>query len=292
MKELSPIDWQKYKDRLNDLTEWLRAQGFDRPHRFELHRKNVLSLLDNPEVMRASLTPTKGHEFMWSICESLEFVEVLSRLQQSPPKDLSGVLRRALNGPVNPIEETQGNSDGRNFYFELVMAAHFLDAGFTVELAEPDIVASLDGVSIVIPCKRPLTKEGIPGLIRAGTRQGQKSLQSRGSGIQILALSATRIATSAFPDGPEPFETIDQMDRMLTQRIRDLIDHQVAPVFPHGEHHDLTAVLVHATFPVRIVNASDLKFTFREVMVITPLDASMARQLGLPELLSAIKPFF
>ena len=125
------MGWDEVRANLEVLSAWLKSIGFDRPHRFEQHRRNVLSMFDSRNELRANLTPEAGHELLWSIGESWEFIATLTTLRERcTDADLHPVLQRALQGPTYPLHENSDNNTGRNFTFELVIAAHFAKAGF------------------------------------------------------------------------------------------------------------------------------------------------------------------
>jgi hypothetical protein len=109
--------------------------------------------------------------------------------------------RRRLNGDQNRLKSRLKQVLGgaltqdfvpdaaKDYFYELEMAAHWKDCGFTVELAEPDVVVSGNGLSapLGVACKYPsglaslhdhiskgygqITKHGYEGLVAIGLDQ-------------------------------------------------------------------------------------------------------------------------
>jgi len=87
-------------------------------------------------------------------------------------------LKRALSGPLQPIEENQKNRDGRNIWFELTLAAEWRLRGASVSLGEPDLRLTRDGIPFLVACKRPASNQNIDANLRAAFKQLEANLDT------------------------------------------------------------------------------------------------------------------
>ena len=163
-----------------------------------------------------------------------------------------------------------------------------------MRLEEPDIVAVAGSTVIVLPCKRPFGITKLEKSLLAAAKQAEACAGRLGiPAISILAVSATRLTASPNPvsDGPEAFESIENMDAVVDQRLWVLAN-GLLTILPKIKRRNVTAVLLQAVFPGYVRNSTDRRFTFREKLLIVPVDEDRARDLGLPGMLSGIIPFY
>lgn len=156
-----PLDWTELQNRQNRIFNWLRSMGFDKHHRLSIHRKNIEEILDaraggRYQDFRRGLSEPDQRERLWSICESVEFVDAIHPLVDKSPPGIQNVLENALQGPVDLFVETEKTNQGRNATFEIVIGGLFVRAGFDVEFrVNPDIFTEYSGRPVAIQCKRP-----------------------------------------------------------------------------------------------------------------------------------------
>jgi hypothetical protein len=99
-------------------------------------------------------------------------------------------LKRALSGPLQPMDENQKNRDGRNIWFELALAAEWKLRGASVRLEEPDMRLIRDGILFLVACKRPANERSIDANLRAAIKQLQANLDTMPSGtFGVAAIS-------------------------------------------------------------------------------------------------------
>lgn len=155
-------------------------------------------------LRRAEEASRKGHETgMYSfiqpedwfpIIEALEAHDVLTAFHDDPSPLIAATLKRALSGPIQPIDENQTNRDGRNIWFELALAAEWKLRGAMVTLGEPDLRLSRDNVTFLIACKRPDTEQSIQTNIHGAIKQLQRNLTDAPSGVfGVAAISLSRV---------------------------------------------------------------------------------------------------
>ena len=102
-------------------------------------------------------------------------------------------LKRALSGPLQPIEENQKNRDGRNIWFELTLAAEWRLRGASVSLGEPDLRLTRDGIPFLVACKRPASNQNIDANLRAAFKQLEANLDT----VPVGTLESLRFPSTA-----------------------------------------------------------------------------------------------
>lgn len=117
-------------------------------------------------------------EDWFPIVEALEACNIYTALHKDSLPVPAETLKRALSGPLQPIEENQKNRDGRNVWFELALAAEWKLRGASVSLGEPDLRLTRNGLTFLIACKRPANERGIDANLRAAIKQLQASLDT------------------------------------------------------------------------------------------------------------------
>lgn len=176
------MDTVKYSDlllRLEGFDPWLRSLQLvphpnDRIHEaFKVLRKAEEASRRGRETgIYTNIQP----EDWFPMIESLEAHDIFTAFQNETSPALTGVLKRALSGPAQPIDESTKNRDGRNIWYELALAAEWRLRGATVVLAEPDLQLIRDNIIFLVACKRPAKQHSIHANIRGAIEQLQGSL--------------------------------------------------------------------------------------------------------------------
>jgi hypothetical protein len=124
------------------------------------------------------------------IIEALEAHDVFTAFQNETSPAISAALKRALSGPVQPIDESPKNRDGRNIWYELALAAEWRLRGASVVVEEPDLRLTRDGITFLVACKRPAKEQSIHANIRDAIEQLQKNLDKAPQGtFGVAAIS-------------------------------------------------------------------------------------------------------
>lgn len=129
-------------------------------------------------------------EDWFPIVEALEACNIYTAFHNDVLPLPGETLKRALSGPLQPIEENQRNRDGRNIWFELALAAEWKLRGASVRLEEPDMRLIRDGILFLVACKRPANERSIDANLRVAIKQLQANLNTMPSGtFGVAAIS-------------------------------------------------------------------------------------------------------
>jgi hypothetical protein len=191
-------------------------------------------------------------------------------LAESRPGGIRHVLRRALDGPVDLLEESEDNSRGRNATFEVVVGGLLAHAGLRVEFREnPDVFTAYADRPVVIQCKRPFKPESVSrNLFKAG-RQLRKDLRQHHDGLAVIAMSFSRLFNAG--NKLARFSTEDEMDTKLhvdLRRAADNLDGTLDQIKRFG----VSAVFFHSATPAFI--EANPGMVFRQVGAMIPVAAN------------------
>lgn len=183
--------------------------------------------------------------------EALEAHDVLAAFHDDPSPAVAAALKRALSGPLQPIDENHKNSDGRNIWFELALAAEWRLRGASIHLDEPDLRLARDGIAFLIACKRPATTESIEANLRDAIKQLRRNLDSSPPGtFGVAAISLSR----AFNRGDKVFS--GEMHG-LGKLLEDELDRH-RPYLRSVDDPRACCVLFHVATPGVVLNGPDL----------------------------------
>lgn len=147
------------------------------------------------------------------------------RIQRELAKLPSSLLRRSdlkriLQGPLCPTEETTGSSDGRNVFVELEVAADFIRQGILVTGFE-DLKFRFGRSDFSLQCKRPFRPATVERNVRAAYEQLGRDFKSdhdRG----LIALSVDKLLgldgkLLSIKSGSEIEEEVKRLSWILNQ---------------------------------------------------------------------------
>jgi hypothetical protein len=184
MCETRVMDKFKYSELLQFLDgfdPWLVGLGLtpranDRIHEaFKvLHKADEASSRGRATGVYSEIQP----DDWFPIVEALEAFNIYKAFHKDPSSVPVETLKRALSGPLQPIEENQKNRDGRNIWFELALAAEWKLQGASVSLGEPDLRLTRNGITFLVACKRPANNQSIDANLRAAIKQLQANLDT------------------------------------------------------------------------------------------------------------------
>lgn len=133
---------------------------------------------------------------MWSLAESIEFVDSINALRQQACNIPDRTLSTALDGPTDLLSETERSNAGRNTMFEIAMAGRLARAGLHPTLGEePDIHLEYEGRNIFIQCKRVFSGAAVSKRLAEAARQLRRDLGKSSSprDCGIIAISVSRL---------------------------------------------------------------------------------------------------
>jgi hypothetical protein len=188
----------KYSDlllRLAGFDAWLTGLGLtlhpnDRIHEAikTLHRAEEASRKGRETGVYIDIQPRDW----FPIIEALEAHDVFTAFQNDPSPAIAAALKRALSGPIHPINESPKNSDGRNIWYELALAAEWRLRGASVIVEEPDLRLTRNSITFLVACKRPAKEQSIHANIRDAIEQLQQTLDKTPHGaFGVPAISLT-----------------------------------------------------------------------------------------------------
>lgn len=159
-----PIPDRKYGDIANDLDELvsyltrLRVEPLDR---IRLALANIRQIdMACSQGRTAALELERDPrlpELIWSLVEGAEFSEIFHGIRGYDEAVVRRLMRKAVNGPVDPRMETQNSNEPRNTLFELRLGAALHAAGASITLGGlADLVVDHVGFRLYVECKRPL----------------------------------------------------------------------------------------------------------------------------------------
>jgi hypothetical protein len=137
-------------------------KDFDTTREFLNDRNNL-----NEEALMAKWTPRfKEHYHAQIVVHRLIDAVVILKDQVRLKSRLKQVMGGSLTQDFRP-------NSAKDYFFELEMASLWKETGFTVDLAEPDVVVSGNGLStsIGVACKYPSSWEQVHDHVSKGYRQ-------------------------------------------------------------------------------------------------------------------------
>lgn len=168
-------------------------------------------------------------DFVSSLFEIYDFVDIHAAFKRVPRERLSKItdkLRKAVNGPLNAVEETPKSTSARNALFEAVVAAraHRPESGVEAILdAESDTGIAIDGKSLWVECKRVTTIPRLQDNARKASQQLEQVL-NREVGANhrgIVAIDVTKIlnAGDRIYVAHDDSQLLTSVDRMMDEFI-------------------------------------------------------------------------
>lgn len=191
---------------------WFDQQGIDTAGSRLEEIEGVLTELVRD---RASLSCTdyvakwdwaSGSRAYFALTEGNSFGKIAKQLSALKshllPRDS---LRRSIGGPLIAAEETPANTEARNFFLELDVAASLLERGFEVSGFD-DVRFTFAGRPFIIQCKRPFSQASIVQNLKNALVQLQKRLPPDCLKSGIIAIAADKVI-ALDRDRPIPMQT-------------------------------------------------------------------------------------
>jgi hypothetical protein len=206
--------------RLEGFDRWLTSLGLtprpnDRIHEAfkALRRAEEASRKGQETGIYSDIKP--GDWF--AIIEALEALDVFTAFDNDPSPTIAAALKRALSGPIQPIDENPKNRDGRNIWFELALAAEWRLRGALVTAEEPDLRLTRDGITFLVACKRPAAELSIQANIRDAIKQLQHNLHN--APVSTFGVAAISL-NCVFNPGDKVFSgDMNALGRLLSDEL-------------------------------------------------------------------------
>ena len=165
-------------------------------------------------------------------------------------------LERALSGPAQPVDENQKNSDGRNVWFELALAADWKLRGASIRLGEHDLQLFRDNKKFLMACKRPASEHSIRSNIRGAISQLNENLNENLRLAQedvfgVIAISLSRVLN---PGNKYWSGNLEQLGNLLHGLMQ-----QYTPFWQDADADPrIRSILFHVATPSDVGNTVDV----------------------------------
>jgi hypothetical protein len=197
MQRMSHAQLLAALDRVLELCRQIGLAKAVEASRFLKYRRQLQWLIDLPSRRHtedaASTTPQDMRFLATAQAESLELAGLADFLETCTRSILKPKLRDILRGPLVPFEEDRLSNKARNIMFELNLAEKLWRAHLQPELGEhPDVQCVVNGTTLLIECKRPLSTRGVVGCIGEARKQLKRELHGRPYARGIIAVSLSK----------------------------------------------------------------------------------------------------
>lgn len=195
---------RKYSDIANDLDEfvcYLTRLGVGPLDRIRHGLANIKEIERACSQGRAAaLELERGPrlpELIWSLVEGAELSEIFRGIRGYDEAVVKRLMRKAVNGPLDPRVETQNSNEGRNTLFELRLGAALRAAGASVTLGGlADLIVDHAGFRLYVECKRPLGEHNIARRADEACSQlrARFDADSHPNAVGMVAISVLEVA--------------------------------------------------------------------------------------------------
>ena len=197
MKDLYSEEISVGLEKSVETFEWLKS--FDircERTRFSRYLERIKEVQDNASNGNMKDLDRNSDIYFDAIYEFSDLSYAYEIFKETPPAGLESLLRKLVKGPDFTRDETDNSSSGRNFSFEVVIAARLAATGFDVTFTESgDVTANFQKTSVYLQCKRPSTVKAMTKRMKEASKQLQFDLENTDNdqAIGVIAVDATRM---------------------------------------------------------------------------------------------------
>jgi hypothetical protein len=148
------IDAYDQLGKIIEVESWLEEHGLKVHNTRYTGAKKLLSQgVQAGEIDEDQMVP-----FQWALLELDDYLQIYEYLRNVTHRRFLDTLAKSLKGPhQNKFEGKGADTAGRNFMFELVIAAKLAQLGFDVSFdGDADATLKIDKYIIHVECKQPL----------------------------------------------------------------------------------------------------------------------------------------
>jgi hypothetical protein len=196
--------YDKILDGVIRTQEWYRSLGIStQGTRLDAIRSTIESIIHDityrsPEDVLAEINLERA---FYALTDGSSFGRIQQDLSQLPSSLLRrSDLKRILQGPLCPTEETPSSTDGRNVFVELEMAADFIRQGIQVTGFD-DLKFKFGRTDFSLQCKRPFHPGTVERNVKSAYAQlGRNFKSDHDRGLLALAVEkALKLDGKIFP---------------------------------------------------------------------------------------------
>lgn len=174
MHKFSSNSFVNASSKFDDVCNWLSDIGIDYSRGRVKKYKWILSELakyQQENKLGAYTEITDFQSIVNTFHETEELFRIYDGLSNIDCKDLKQRIKNSIKGSELYVMDNSDRS-GRDFSFELTIAAKFAQRGFIIEFGDDaDIKVVVDGNPFFVECKRLKSKKKIKKRIKAGLNQ-------------------------------------------------------------------------------------------------------------------------
>lgn len=280
----TPVNFSQVLGDLQSIDRWLSDRGIAGRNRIRIYESNIEAMLKiheqaDPAQVYSDLA-AKGRltEILSSYVEGIGFVSSITALRDLDIDIPASVLESALRGPADAAVEDERSNQGRNFAFELDVAAMVARAGLTPDLQkEADVTFEFEGRRVAIECKRILSEKKIQQRIREAADRLKKNVKDNGD-FGLIAVCVTRTINPGNVIWSVP--SVCDMGPLLSSHINEVIG-RLDPFLQRLRHPALSGVIFYVASPISV---RGIGFSPVKRATVYPLsglkDEELLRRLG------------
>lgn len=271
-----PVPFEEIVEELRRFSDRLRLYGIRERGRLGEYRRHIESMIAAKSPLEKTtlfdrLTERDRYSLGIGITEAAELSEVSANLTHADwsCEHLRERLKLVVGGPIHPLLESDGTHQARSAAFELAVATKLKRAGLFPRFAvNPDLSVEFQGTTLLIQCKRPLSRKKVkPNLDRARRQLRQDFFErSPESTVGIIALSLSRTLLSEISPAIGPFylaPTVSAADKFLGNII---LEEAAAHVEEQTKRESCSGIVFHLTAPFYI--EEDRGYTWRTRIIV------------------------
>lgn len=197
------IDANDQITKIRQVESWLAKYGLNvQTSRYASARNRLIQGVLANEIDEDEMVP-----FQWAHQELDDYLQIHEFLRSVSHRRFLDTLSKSLKGPHQNCDEHKAESGaGRNFMFELVLAAKLAELGFDVSFdGDADAILRMDKMIVHVECKQ-MFGENIDALLRDAFRQIRRRCDQavlKGEEFGIGAICLTRyFAQESNRNGP------------------------------------------------------------------------------------------
>jgi hypothetical protein len=198
------LNYHEVVDKFAEIDQWLRQMDLNQHDRIRIHKRNITELAeaqDNGTLdqIASNLTGERRREILWSLVESIEFVDAIDALRKTGCDIPKSLLEKAIQGPADAYLEDDRSNQGRNAMFEIAVAGRVASAGLQPRLGgEPDVFFEFEKRRIFVQCKRVLSEKAVTKRIADAAKQLKRDLTASSDprDCGLIAISISRLVNA------------------------------------------------------------------------------------------------